>query len=136
MPIWDGRISPVLDVAGRFLVVHIENGRETSRREILMANTQPPLLAQSIKEMGGEVLLCGALSQPVAFWLAHAGVRVKPHLCGEADAILQAYLAGTLEQAQFRMPGCCSGQCAWPHPRHRRRKSRRRRHNDESMRPL
>ena len=135
MPIWQGRISPVLDVAGRFLVVQIENGHEMSRREVLVAETNPRLLAKGIKEMG-EVLLCGALSQPVADSLAHEGVRVWPHLCGEAEGVLQAFLTNTLERPEFRMPGCCLGHCAWLRSPFRHRSSLRRNRNEEPMQQL
>jgi hypothetical protein len=136
MPIWEGRISPVLDVAGRFLVVHIKQGHETSRREILVAETSPVLLAKGIKEMGAEVLLCGALSQSVAYWLVNVGVCVRPHLCGEADSVLDAFLADKLDRAKFRMPGCCLGHCAWHHNRYRRRGQHRRNRNQERMQQI
>ncbi len=136
MPIWDGRISPVLDVAGRFLVVQLKNGRETSRREVLVAETQPPQLAKGIKEMGAEVLLCGAMSQSVAYCLEDVGVRVRPHVCGEAEAVLRAFLTDNLEQSEFRMPGCCSGQCAWHGHRHRRRGNSRRHGNGKWMQSI
>ena len=136
MPIWQGRISPVLDVAGRFLVVQIENGHETSRREILVGETSPRLLAKGIKEMGPEVLLCGALSQPVADSLANEGVRVWPHICGEAESVLQAFLTNTLEQAEFRMPGCCLAHCAWHRSRFRRRNHLPRNRHEEPMQQL
>jgi predicted Fe-Mo cluster-binding NifX family protein len=129
MPVCGGRISPVLDVAGRFLVVQIKDGLELCRREVLVAETQPPLLAKGIKELGTRVLLCGAMSQPVAFWLANAGVRVWPHLCGEAEAVLHAFLTDTLDQSEFRMPGCCMGHCAWHRNRYRHRGRLRRNHN-------
>ena len=136
MPIWEGRISPVLDVAGRFLVVQILNGHETSRREILVAETNPTLLVKDIKEMGVGILLCGALSEPVAFLLANIGVRVWPHLCGEAEAVLHAFLTGTLGQTEFRMPGCCLGHCFCRRNRYRRRSNLRRNYNEESIKIL
>jgi len=125
MPIWEGRISPVLDVAGRFLVVQIKNGHETNRREILVGDTNPTFLVKGIKEMGTEVLLCGALSEPVAFLLANTGIRVCPHLCGDAEAALRAFLTDTLGKGQFRMPGCM-GHCFCHHNRYRRRNNLRR----------
>jgi hypothetical protein len=136
MPIWEGRISPVLDVAGRFLVVQILDGREMSRREILVAETNPTLLVKGIKEMGVGILLCGALSELVAFLLAKNGVRVWPHLCGEAEAVLRAFLADTLGQVEFRMPGCCQGQCSCHRNRFRRRIQLRRNNNEESIKIL
>ena len=107
MPIWEGRISPVLDVAGRFLVIHYEKRREVSRREFLVAQTQPASLIKGIKEMGVEVLVCGAVSQAIADGLTHAGVRVLPFICGDVETVLQAFLLNTLDQPEFRMPGCC-----------------------------
>jgi predicted Fe-Mo cluster-binding NifX family protein len=136
MPIWEGRISPVLDVAGRFLVVQIKNGHETNRREISVAETNPTLLVKGIQEMGIEVLLCGALSEPVAFLLAKSGVRVWPHLCGEAESVLRAFLADKLGQAEFRMPGCCLGHCFCRRNRYRRRSNLRRNNNEESIKKL
>ncbi|MBP8259944.1 MAG: NifB/NifX family molybdenum-iron cluster-binding protein [Verrucomicrobia bacterium] len=121
LPICEGRISPVLDVACRFMVVEIAGGREISRREVLMGETQPALLVMGIKEMGAQVLLCGAMSQPIAHWLESAGVRVWPHLCGDADAVLQAFLSDTLGRSEFRMPGCCAGHCGWHRNRFRHR---------------
>ncbi len=136
MPIWEGRISPVLDVAGRFLMIQIENGREKSRREILVAETNPTLLVKGIKEMGVGILLCGALSEPVAFLLAKNGIRVWPHLCGEAEAVLYAFLADKLGQAEFRMPGCCLGHCFCRRNRYHRRSNLRLNNHMESVEKL
>jgi predicted Fe-Mo cluster-binding NifX family protein len=107
MPIWEGRISPVLDVAGRFLVIHFENGREISRQEFLVGPTSSASLVNKMEEMGAEVLVCGAVSQPLACQLAQVGVRVLPFICGDVETVVQALLANTLDQPEFRMPGCC-----------------------------
>ena len=121
MPIWEGRISPVLDVAGRFLVIHLVKRREVSRREFLVAPTQPTSLINAIKELGIDVLVCGAVSQVIADGLAHAGVRVLPFICGDVEAVLQAFLLDALDQREFRMPGCCqSFYGCQPGRRHRR----------------
>jgi hypothetical protein len=34
------------------------------------------------------------------------GVRVKPHLCGEVEAVLRAFCGHRLGREEFRMPGC------------------------------
>jgi predicted Fe-Mo cluster-binding NifX family protein len=111
MPIWEGRISPVLDVAGRFLVINFEKGREISRREFLVAQTGAASLVDGIKEMGAEVLLCGAVSQLLAYGLTRSGVRVLPYHCGDLEAVVQAFLLDTLDQPEFCMPGCYQSCC-------------------------
>lgn len=121
IPVWDGRISPVLDVAGRFLVLGFERGREVSRREWVVGRCQPGSMVKAIQEMRGDVLLCGAISSEIADGLARAGVHVLPHLCGEIEAVVQAFLLNKMDRKEFRMPGCCLRLCgcqkAWRHRR-------------------
>jgi predicted Fe-Mo cluster-binding NifX family protein len=125
MPIWEGRISPVLDVASRFLVIHFEKGREISRREFLVGQTVTASLVEGIEEMGAEVLLCGAVSQPLANGLTRSGVRVLPYLCGDVEAVVEAFFLDTLDQPEFRMPGCYQSFCGcYPGRRRRRGNSR------------
>jgi predicted Fe-Mo cluster-binding NifX family protein len=121
IPIWEGRISPVLDVAGRFLVIQFVKGREVGRREFLVGQTQPASLIKGIKEMGVGVLVCGAVSQPIADGLARSGVRVLPHICGEIETVVQAFLMHTLDRPEFRMPGCFQHLCGCHQNRRRRR---------------
>jgi predicted Fe-Mo cluster-binding NifX family protein len=119
MPSWEGRVSPLLDVAGRLLVVHIEEGLETGRQEILLSQSQPSQLAKCIRETGSEVLVCGGISQELASCLAESGVRVLPHICGEIDLVLHAFLKNMLNQPKFKMPGCCKRRCGWHNGPHR-----------------
>jgi predicted Fe-Mo cluster-binding NifX family protein len=107
MPIWDGRISPVLDVAGRLLLVSTEDSAEVARREANLE--QAPLAARvkRIRELGVDVLICGALSWPLEAMLVSAGVRVIPQMCGSVEDVLRAFLSGQLTDEAFRMPGCC-----------------------------
>lgn len=132
MPVWQQRISPVLDAARRLLVVEQERGRQTGQREVTLAPMPPEALARSVAELGVEVLLCGAVSEALRRALEAQGIRVLPHLCGQVERVLQAFAAGNLWREEFCMPGCrrvfqqaMLGQC-----RRRRRMCRggRRRH--------
>ena len=131
MPIWEGRISPVLDVAGRFLVVHFEEGREIGRREFLVGQIQTASLADGIKEMGTDVLLCAAVSQPLACALDRSGVNVFSHICGEIENVIQGFLLNTLDQPEFRMPGCCQSLCGCHQNGRHRRGNPRNNQNDQ-----
>jgi predicted Fe-Mo cluster-binding NifX family protein len=59
-----------------------------------------------LAELGIDVLLCAAISQSMLRALQGCGIRVIPHLCGEVEAILQAFSSGHLRRSEFRMPGC------------------------------
>lgn len=99
-------MSPVLDTAVRLLVVTRRNGTEVGRREFVLSPLPPDALARSVAELHVDVLLCGALSEPLLRELNQRGVRVHAHLCGEVEAVLRAFCSHRLGREEFRMPGC------------------------------
>lgn len=117
VPVWQGRISPVFDVATRLWLLQVERGQVVGRQELSLGAGPPHSLASQLAELGVAVLICGALSRPLEHQLTSARVRVLPRICGEAEEVLRAYLQGTLDDHRFCMPGCCGG--------HRRRRHRR-----------
>lgn len=88
------------------LVVTFRQGRETGRREIILGLLPQEALARSVAELRLHVLLCAALSEPLRRALERHGVRIRPHLCGEIEAVLHAFHCGDLGRKEFRMPGC------------------------------
>lgn len=108
-PIHQGRISPVLDVARRFLVLDMQEGRETTRHEILFDDTE--FLARNVARLNCNVLVCGAVSRPLHRLLMASGVKVVHNARGPVDDVLKAYLEGRLDSPAFVMPGCgCQGR--------------------------
>ena len=53
IPTWNGRVSPVLDVASRLLVVEIEGGAELARSEVELGQTQFTTRATQIDRASG-----------------------------------------------------------------------------------
>ena len=53
-----------------------------------------------------DVLICGAISQMLERMLHRAGVRVVAQVCGEVEAVLQAFLSRMLDAPEFSPPGC------------------------------
>jgi len=107
IPHWQGRVSPVLDVAGRFLLVDLDEGREVSRQDGSLAATGTLERARELRQAGAQVLICGAVSRPLELALDAAGVQVIPHTCGQVEEVLAAFVSGQLNQKAFLMPGCC-----------------------------
>ena len=104
--IWNDRISPVFDTAGRILVVEIEGGEERSRQEHLLEEIYPPWRVRRLKNLGVEVLICGAVSNPVAALIDSAGIRLVPWVSGDAEEVLGAFRAKALDAPRYLMPGC------------------------------
>lgn len=133
IPHFQGRVSPVFDVASRLTVVRVQGRVELERREVTLFEAQPDGITRSMVELGVEVLICGAVSQMLARMLARAGVRVVAQVCGEVEAVLQAFLSRTLDAPEFALPGCFrppAGRGA--HPRGGRRAAVR---DDRRARP-
>jgi predicted Fe-Mo cluster-binding NifX family protein len=106
VPIWQDRVSPLLDAATRLLVITRRRGTEVRRREVLLGPLAPEAFARSVAELRVDVLLCAAVSEPLLRELRNRGVRVRPHLCGEVQALLRAFCRRQLGREEFRMPGC------------------------------
>jgi len=106
LPIWTGRISPVFDTASRILVLEYQGIREVARAEHQMKEILIPLRLRRLTELGVNVLICGAISRPLAIMLANAGITVVPFITGEIEEVLSAYLRGRFPAPRFFMPGC------------------------------
>ena len=109
IPVWNDNLSNVFDFAGRLLVVEIENAREVSRSEVPLQAESLPERAGRLKQLGVNVLLCGAISRALANMVTESGIQVLPYVTGRVDDVLQAYLTGQLLQPQFTMPGYWPG---------------------------
>jgi predicted Fe-Mo cluster-binding NifX family protein len=104
---WNGRISPVFDVARQVLMLDVEDGRAIARHEETLPGTDPHAQADRVMALATQTLICGAISQPMAAMLAAKNVRVIPFTAGSVEEVLAAWLAGSLPSPALSMPGCC-----------------------------
>jgi len=116
--VWEHRIAPVFDTARQIHLV------ESDGAQISAENTHPVSrndFEQKIvwlTEHGVQTLVCGAVSRPLQELLASAGIKVIPFVAGDLRQVIQASFDGSLNSAEFKMPGCCGGRSM------RRRKGR------------
>lgn len=106
LSIWEGRISPVFDVSRQALVLTIENGVATSRREESIEAQTPAAKIERLLSLGIGTLICGAISQPLHHELTARGVKVIAFIAGEIEAVVSSLLAGKLPSETLAMPGC------------------------------
>ena len=117
IPTWCGRVSPVLDTAGRLLIVKADAGQELTRQEAPLTASDMAGRLEQITSSHVDVLICGAVSQVLAGMLSRRGIAVISHVCGPVEEVLRCHLAGQSPQDRYGMPGCCR--------RHRQRGERR-----------
>jgi predicted Fe-Mo cluster-binding NifX family protein len=106
IPIWRDRVSPLLDVARRFLLVNLQGNSEMERREVKIDETGLALRCKRMVQLDVQVLICGAISRPLEEALASEAVRIIPNTCGPVEQVLEAFRLGKLTDKAFLMPGC------------------------------
>ena len=121
IPTRDDYVSPAFDFARRLLLVELEDERETGRSETALPSQSAVQRAQSLRDLGVNVLICGAISRDLACWTNGCGVTILPYVSGPIEDVLKAYVSGELTDPRFVLPGC------WPGARKGFRRCRRRR---------
>ena len=106
IPVWDERVAPVFDVSRRLLVLDVESGKELCRTEQAIEETNEPRRASRLRDLGVDVLICGAISRGLAVAIEEIGIRLIPWVGGFVDEVFSAYLAEQLPDPRFIMPGC------------------------------
>ncbi len=121
LAMWNGRISPVFDVSRQVHVVDIEDGRVIARHEEALPGTELCAQVSRLSTLAPHVLICGAISRPLADLLAAANVEVISFTAGPVEDVLAAWLAGSLPNPALSMPGCRGrGHCHGKRGRGRR----------------
>ncbi len=102
IPVWQGRIAPVFDVARQVAVYTVVDGAVTAlaRRPLDTAGR-----AAALRTLGVEVLICSAISRSLGSVLVSAGIEVVGDVCGPVEEIVAAYAHGTLGDGRYASPG-------------------------------
>lgn len=104
--IWNDRIAPVFDVARDFRLVKVVEGRMIDQKQDVLTGELPVQKALRLAEMGVDTVICGAISRPVRAMIASYGIQVVPFVAGNPEAVIMAWIKGTLTEEVFMMPGC------------------------------
>ncbi len=107
--VWGSEVSPVFDFAHRIIVVQCEEAHEKARYRYGLPEKSMASRVERLRELGVNVLLCGAISNPLAKMVREQGILLIPWKCGLIEDVLLAYFSGTLEDPRFSMPGVGSG---------------------------
>ncbi|MBT3191472.1 MAG: hypothetical protein HN341_02845 [Verrucomicrobia bacterium] len=116
IPMWEGQVSTTFDFARKLLVVEADGGREISRKEISLGDESVERKARIMRDLAVQVVVCGAISQPLAEAISQIGIQIIPYVTGPVERVLAGYLCGRLAEPQFLQPGCRPGaRRRWRH---------------------
>ncbi|PKL17908.1 MAG: hypothetical protein CVV49_08630 [Spirochaetae bacterium HGW-Spirochaetae-5] len=108
MPVFEERISPLLDVSERFVLFEVKNKRVTQRIVINVNAETDRMRIQKLKELGVALIISGAVSRFLSFIISDIGIRHISWISGPVDEAIESFLNGTLEPVQPK-GGSCGG---------------------------
>jgi predicted Fe-Mo cluster-binding NifX family protein len=105
IPVWENKVSPVLDTASRLLVVEVKEDGEVSRFEIFLDERDLSRRCLRIQGLGIDTLICGAVTRHFSEMLKASGIDIIPGISGQPDEVLNACFEGNLAHTKYLMPG-------------------------------
>jgi predicted Fe-Mo cluster-binding NifX family protein len=105
IPIWEDKISPVLDTASKLLIIDDKTQKQSSRFEANLLEQDMSQRCSFIRGLELDVLICGAVSRQLLGMLKACGIKIISGISGPAEDVLDAYLQGALLHSGFFMPG-------------------------------
>jgi predicted Fe-Mo cluster-binding NifX family protein len=107
---WNGRIAPVFDVTRGLHLVETAGSRVLRESEESLEEETLAGRAARLASLGVDALVCGAISRPQEAMVQAYGLTVVPFVTGVLADVVEAWRAGRLASAAFRMPGCGGGR--------------------------
>lgn len=105
LTVWEDRISPVADSARKLLVVNVGSQSIHSREVEHFNNESLFYRARKLADLDIKTLICGAISDFYASLVEGYGIRLIPHIRGQVEEVLDAYVDKSLSNPRFAMIG-------------------------------
>ena len=105
IPVFESRISPVLDACNRLLLVDIDEGREVNRQEISLEKINLTERIEVFTRWGVRKIICAGVSDVMCKYLAVRNIALVSGIAGELEKIIKAYICDRLDEPCFIMPG-------------------------------
>ncbi len=105
VPVHNSRVAPLLDVAQQALVVRLRGNEELGRCTADLGGLSIPERVDRLRQERVDAVICAGLCGYLWRLLEMWGIVVIAGVVGDVDEVLEAFAAGTLDQARFWMPG-------------------------------
>ncbi|MGD9007333.1 MAG: NifB/NifX family molybdenum-iron cluster-binding protein [Desulfobacteraceae bacterium] len=106
--VWNDRIAPLFDVAGKIHVVESEAGNITAQTGVCLDDPSPALKVRRLADLGVQMVVCGAISRSARNMLTAYGIELVAYINGDLDTVIDAWQNDQLRTDALRMPGCKS----------------------------
>ena len=110
IPIWDNKVSPVMDTASNLLIIETDGQKESARFEVYLEEQDISRRCHRIQGLEIDVLICGAICRSLAGMLLASDIHIISEISGLVEDVLKAYLQGTLADSKLFMPGATGNE--------------------------
>ena len=108
IPVFEERISPLLDVSERFVIFEVKDSEVIQKIEVSIKAETERFRIQKLKELGVAVVISGAVSRYLSHIIIEAGITHIPWINGRVNDVINSYLNNTLESI-LPEKGSCGG---------------------------
>lgn len=105
IPIFESRVSPVLDSCAKLLCIDLEDGLEMRRQEIAVKKLSVYERLDLLCRWGIKTVICAGISELMCSLLKSRKIEPISGVFGEVEKIIHAYCCGNLDDPCFCMPG-------------------------------
>lgn len=105
LPIFQARISPVLDACRDLMVIDIEDGQEERRMTVSLVEMSCEERCAAIAGRKIDTVICAGISDRMSCHLENRGIHLVSGIAGSIDRIVAAYCQGRLWEERYLMPG-------------------------------
>ena len=105
IPVYESRVSPVLDTCIRMLVVDIDGGIEHKRSEVILEHMTAYERSEILLCLGIGKIICAGVSDLMYRLLRSRKIELINGIAGEVEKIIHAYCCGNIGDSCFCMPG-------------------------------
>ena len=105
VPVFESRVSPVLDSCHRLVIVDIKRHREVTRREISLENLTLIQRLELFTRWGISKIICAGVSDVMCRVLEGSNIALISGVAGDIEKIIDAYICNRLDDSCFIMPG-------------------------------
>ena len=105
IPIFQNRVSPVLDSCRHMLLIDMEQHTDMKRETVYMDEMSLTERCRIFAKLGVTIVICGGVSEVFSNMLMGANIRLINGIAGEIDDVITAFLEERLDMPQFYMPG-------------------------------
>ncbi len=120
IPIWQDRVSPVMDTAGQMKIIDYFDGHENGYAIEIIPRSHLVQKAAFLKNLGIDLLICGAISRHLHQILVSSGIDVIPFVHGPVVNVIEAYAKGELKGENSFFQNRKRGFWCYGHRRYRR----------------